>query len=733
MINNPQLYDNCRSIDRIVTTTARFLPNLSEDWVDLDVLSCSINSPMSNDDLTLGGAFSAKVEMSFREVPNVDFSKGKYEITKTVNGTGTPSSVTYEGYYPNECKTKGKVTKVVLYDKLSESAVPYVPNVILPCTDNDVINDICTQLNIPKQGNLGVGATINAIYEADCRTQLGYMAGLCGKNAIMKNGYLTFVEYTNIGKTWGELLLMTWGQVKEMTWGETSGIKFPKSFQRQNGLSAETYFTVEAITSGTEDNPITVGTGTAWSFENPYITQEQVQAIYDKYHGLTYLIGEIDTYGDLTVELGDICLVELGDGTWGKALVSSLTTNFNGLSVKIGSSGVADTTVQFDNSTTLARVVNKMKSAFASVQRTVNDLINSSKGYYTITEETGIPTGWTIKDSITHPIEMLKASLGGIGFSSDGGQTYQNAITGQGIWATAITVGKIVASQLDIIGTAAFYATEDKDSYGVLIMPDVANIFDRDLGYAFVEGGKDYSVGGAYTDALFGFTADITQTFSVKQQIQDNDGVFGTDSNGYLFLVGADGSSEVTAINGDAMRGGYRPYNPQTHDYDDFVTRWSIGTNGDIWLRGGLRVFEGADYGGIWLDDELGNVTHLTASTRQGNNIEYINGWEVVRYDDGSYEAWCSKSYGKISSEWSAWGSLFKVQVVGTLNLPFSSSVQPYVEVTTVPTGTDVLSTCFTARSWSSGTLPPTFITSPVRPSGAATGNVYYHVFGWLY
>lgn len=180
---------------------------------------------------------------------------------------------------------------------------------------------------------------------------------------------------------------------------------------------------------------------------------------------------------------------------------------------------------------------------------------------------------------------MVRASLGGIGFSNDGGQNYQNAITGQGIWATAITVGKIVASQLDITGTASFYADEYTDAYGILIMPDKGNIFDRDLGYCRIDKGNTYFIGGEYTDILFGPNASISEATSIKTEVEANDNTYAPTTDGYIFLTGWDNSSTVDVSQGDAIVGGWRPWNPVSQAYDEFRKLWRITTNGEAYLK----------------------------------------------------------------------------------------------------------------------------------------------------
>lgn len=88
----------------------------------------------------------------------------------------------------------------------------------------------------------------------------------------------------------------------------------------------------------------------------------------------------------------------------------------------------------------------------------VSGLINGAKGgIFQVTDSNGdgINDGWTIAENtdLSEAQKIIKANYAGIGFSTDGGNTYQTAIDYNGIVTQALHVNEIFAEDITATGT----------------------------------------------------------------------------------------------------------------------------------------------------------------------------------------------------------------------------------------------------------------------------------------
>ena len=228
-------------------------------------------------------------------------------------------------------------------------------------------------------------------------------------------------------------------------------LEISRTEQKERGANLnEGEFTIASITSGTEENPLTVGEGKGISFENPYMTAELLTTIGNRELGKTTSVGTVNTFGNPLLEVGDIVGVIDKQGDIHDFFISKMEWNLTGgCSCIITAIGNADAEIEFSNISPMEKKITKVKSVLQGVVERFSNLINSLVGYYTITEENGVPTGWTIKDDLNNPQNMIKCSLGGIGISSNGGQTYKTAITGEGIVADTIYTGTITSININ--------------------------------------------------------------------------------------------------------------------------------------------------------------------------------------------------------------------------------------------------------------------------------------------
>ena len=112
--------------------------------------------------------------------------------------------------------------------------------------------------------------------------------------------------------------------------------------------------------------------------------------------------------------------------------------------------GAAEEKISFQTSPTskkLQQVYTKLQNAIAAATELLN---GANGGVFEITDSNGdgVNDGWIIHSPDGR--KFIKANLNGIGITTDGGATYKEAMTVDGINASAITVGSLSAERIAV-------------------------------------------------------------------------------------------------------------------------------------------------------------------------------------------------------------------------------------------------------------------------------------------
>ena len=322
------------------------------------------------------------------------------------------------------------VFKITAYDGFSKTEVKYSPAIKMPNTAEAILTDIAAQCGFELSPDISYPEGTFELYDWTCREYIGKFAGLLGKNArFNRDGQLTFVWYTN------------------------HGYSIPADLQRLGGFKrlTENNFVVYSITSGTENNQFTAGDGIGFSFDNPFMTQAKLDEIKAVIGTPTFAPSNIKWRGDPAVEAGDIIAVEDKNGGVFTVYVMEQTLKISGgLQSEIKCYGKSEEAIRFDTSPTgkkLQQVYTKLQDAITDATKLLS---GGAGGVFEIIDENDdkINDGWIIHSADEQ--RFIKANLNGIGITTDGGATYKEAMTVNGINASAITVGSLNAERIAV-------------------------------------------------------------------------------------------------------------------------------------------------------------------------------------------------------------------------------------------------------------------------------------------
>lgn len=304
-----------------------------------------------------------------------------------------------------------------------------------------------SQLNIVN-GKLYVDK--NSLGNYSSREVLGYMAGVLGCNAVTdRKGNVTLKAFEN------------------------SNFKIPLEQQFMNGVSKSvaTPLSIDYITTGASSeendnsNIVIVGEGAfGFNFENPFLSplsslnyQLAVQNIYDKYKGMTLTSCTVSYRGNPAVDCGDIVQIENPDGSYSNVFVLNQTLSVTGgFTENIDSAIKTDTSKDFVSVPPSKRLDFKLDDFVKTYTEIIKNLTGAEGGYVKLVTDkdekvraiaitqSDIEVKWdeTNKKVVTADnsyVAMWVWSYGGLGYTSNGGNSYNVAINMQGqIYAETI-------------------------------------------------------------------------------------------------------------------------------------------------------------------------------------------------------------------------------------------------------------------------------------------------------
>ena len=384
----------------------------------------------SSDGATIGAAFSSSCNVTFYKQDNLPLN-GAYFIPSAGIMVGGEAQYVQKGkyYIPSDgVEDSGKLWVTVTgYDRMAGLTEDYMPTITFPATPAQVLADVCKQASVTPPAVTMPSIQIAAPYTGTLRQQLGWLAGLIGCNAKFDaTGNLVFCWYADGGLTIG------------------------RDTQYMDGLTLTTddAFTIHSLLTGTDSNPISVGAGKGITTINPYMTAEVAETVFAEINGKTMRPCTVKWRGNPAVEAGDIVSVIGGSGENLTAYVMELKTQIKGgMSADLTCYGPSDT-----DYATPSPSEQKFKRMYEDVVKSFQDatqkIIGAQGGYFEITyDKDGYPTGWTLRNTPTveDNTKMWIMSIGGLGFSKDGGKTISNvALTMDGtINGAALAIGSV--------------------------------------------------------------------------------------------------------------------------------------------------------------------------------------------------------------------------------------------------------------------------------------------------
>lgn len=444
--------DNRQFALRITLDSSTVLTGTTIQNVTLDEI---INS---GENLTMGCACSNKITVNLINPPIAVAYEGA-TITAEVGLLMNDRPITYEWiplgtFYGANAETTNdfKTLQLTAYDGFYKMTGSYNSGVGSSTTLQALYNDLKSQL-IANCGIRLKTATLpeytipsfTYIEDITYAQAIGYLAGCLGGMARFdRNGELEIVWYSDTG------------------YDITRDVQYLNGFRRYTNKP----LTITSLNTGTQDNPIVCGegvNGTAINFENPYITSEMADDIYDTVNNFIYTPGQVKWRGNPAIQAGDIVRVYDKDNAPHNVLVMRQAIKIGGgCNTTIECKGTSETATEFTNK--FETVGQKIYRFYSTLEKSIinatNAISGNSGGYVQIldTNGDGHPDEIVILDNENKDLatQVWRWNKDGLGFSKNlaGGAyngPYRTAITSEGeIVADFITTGTLNASRIAV-------------------------------------------------------------------------------------------------------------------------------------------------------------------------------------------------------------------------------------------------------------------------------------------
>ncbi|WP_066895652.1 carbohydrate binding domain-containing protein [Clostridium nigeriense] len=246
--------------------------------------------------------------------------------------------------------------KITAYDNMIKFEKNFTTTLGDYLTLQQVVSELTRITGVEFTGSLP-SYTVKKLEGFSCREVLGYVASLCGGNAVINRD--------------GKFIIVT---PKDINYPIGTSNYFIGDYKRE-----ETKYKMGKISCQAGEEVLTKGTLGADSmeleFENPWVTTAILNDIYTKLNGFEYLGYSMKWQGDLSLDVGDIVTITDKKGVVRKhPILSQKFTYTGGLTSELGAKGETKNKNSFSSSGSTAKKVERVVMELALINKALIDV-----------------------------------------------------------------------------------------------------------------------------------------------------------------------------------------------------------------------------------------------------------------------------------------------------------------------------------------------------------------------
>ncbi len=346
--------------DEHTTYKLNFDDNINNSLVynDSYIIDLTLDNTVNPDDsFMLGANSSDKLEVTVVNMPN-DIILETSTITPYIGVlVGNRQEYVPLGVFNVDKVTKTKLsTKLTCFDNMIKLEYPYVSSLSYPAPISAVVNEICEKANITLATPIP-NTLINEISGYTMREAISFIASFLGGFAhFNRDGALEIRSYTDTAVT-----ILPEQQAK---------------FKR-----GEKVFTIGRLVCSVgedgEGNPIILQAGDSGDlvqFQNPIMTQAQLDNIYAQLSQLSFMPYEMTWRGNPALTAGDkIAIVDAENNTYHTLLMEQQIQYTGGLRATAAAKAATQNEQEFQSAGSLTQQVNRYTAEQAVIKTLLAD------------------------------------------------------------------------------------------------------------------------------------------------------------------------------------------------------------------------------------------------------------------------------------------------------------------------------------------------------------------------
>ncbi|MDT8715431.1 hypothetical protein IAI10_02010 [Clostridium sp. 19966] len=322
-------------------------------FTEADIVDLELEENVNPDEsFMIGGVGSSKLELTLMNVPGtliLDGAPVTAALSLLVNGAY--ENVPLGTFMIDEISKDKANTKLTCYDNMIRLEQAYFSDLSYPAGINSVAQEICNKAGVMLSTALP-STSIAKIEGYTYREAISFIASFLGGFArFNRDGKLEITTYTE------------------------SNFSIDKTGYFPPLTLAEKNFTIGKLTCKAGDSTLTAGTnGNEIQFENPVMTQAQLNSIYNTLKNLSYMPYSMNWLGNPALQAGDkITITDTNNNVYSTLLMDNKISYKGGLSGSASASGKTDTGQNFSSSGSIKNSVDRMVIEQANIKTLLAD------------------------------------------------------------------------------------------------------------------------------------------------------------------------------------------------------------------------------------------------------------------------------------------------------------------------------------------------------------------------
>lgn len=265
-----------------------------------------------SDCITIGGAVSSCVEVEMW-APSVPLKNQEFDLSIGLVAEGETEWVPIGKFTAPDPKDNDGILTFTAYDRIwSKMSGAYFSELTYPADGKAVLAEMAAKTGVPiKTDNLPDGVMIpkrEVVSEATVDEEGNETTNITYTTPF--DGYTYREALGYIAQFYGKIATANRSGEVELRWYTETDCELRANQYYDDLIKSEQIFSVNSIVCQVGNSTLKVGTGTeSISIENPVMTQERLQAVYDQVKDLQYLPASLSFFGDPRLDLCDIVKV----------------------------------------------------------------------------------------------------------------------------------------------------------------------------------------------------------------------------------------------------------------------------------------------------------------------------------------------------------------------------------------------------------------------------------------